>query len=58
MARKSRYDIPTPTWNCPHCGLVHTAADLMRLDSNTFQCKSCGRSFRAGLRENLVGFYR
>ena len=27
------------------CGFVHTAADLLRLDSHRFQCKSCGKSF-------------
>ncbi len=27
MSRKSRYDIPKPTWTCPHCGFVHTSAD-------------------------------
>ena len=43
MARKSHYDIPKPTWTCPHCGFVHTAADLMRLDSDQFCCKSCGK---------------
>ena len=48
MAHKSRYEIPAPTGKCPHCGLVHTAADLMRLDSNWFQCKSCGKSFLSG----------
>ena len=48
MARKSRYNIPESTWTCPHCGFVHTATDLMRLDSNTFQCKSCGRRFLSG----------
>src|SRR5664280_1475507 len=48
MARKSRHEIPAPTWTCPHCGFVHTAADLMRLDGNRFQCKSCGKSFPSG----------
>ena len=24
-------------WKCPHCAFVHTAADLMRLDSTRFQ---------------------
>ena len=27
------------------CGFVHTAADLLRLDSHRLQCKSCGKSF-------------
>jgi rubredoxin len=48
MARKRRYDIPKATWTCPHCGFPHTAAELMRLDSNRFQCKSCGKSFPSG----------
>ena len=48
MARKSRYDIPKPTWTCPHCGFVHSAADLMRLDSERFQCKRCGKPFPTG----------
>ena len=48
MARKSRYKIPTPTWKRPHCAFVHTAGDLMRLDSNRFQCKGCGKPFLSG----------
>ena len=48
MARKSRYDIPKPTWTCPHCGRIHTAADLMRLDANRFQCKACDKPFPSG----------
>jgi hypothetical protein len=43
MPRKSRYDIPKQTWTCPHGAFVHTAADLLRLDSDRFQCKSCGK---------------
>jgi len=27
------------------CGCVLTAADLLRLDSHRFRCKSCGKSF-------------
>ena len=34
MARKARYNIPVPTWTCPHCGFVHTPADLLRLDAH------------------------
>jgi ribosomal protein L37AE/L43A len=48
MVRKSRHEIPAPTWTCPHCAFVHTPADLMRLDSNRFQCKGCGKSFLSG----------
>ena len=48
MTRKSRYDIPKTAWTCPHCGFVHTAADLMRLDSNRFPSKGCGRPFPSG----------
>ena len=48
MARKSRYEIPAPTWTCPYCGFVHTPADFMRLDANRFQCKSCGKPFPSG----------
>ena len=48
MARKPRYDIPKRIWTCPHCGFIHTAADLLRLDSNRFQCKGCGKPFPSG----------
>jgi hypothetical protein len=23
VARRNRYNIPLPTWTCPHCGFVH-----------------------------------
>lgn len=45
MSRKFRYDIPKPTWTCPHCRFVHAPADLLHLDSDRFQRKSCGESF-------------
>jgi hypothetical protein len=48
MARKSRYNIPKLTWTCPHRGFIHTPADLLRLDSNRFQCKGCGKPFQSG----------
>jgi hypothetical protein len=32
MVRKSHCEIPGPTWTCPHCGFVHTVANLMCLD--------------------------
>ena len=35
VARKRRYDIPVPTWACPHCGFVHKPADLMRVNRAT-----------------------
>ena len=31
--------------NVPHCGFVHTPADLLRLDSDRLQCKGCGKPF-------------
>src|SRR5690242_17682195 len=34
-----------PTWTCPHCGHVHTAAMLLRLDSETLQCQFCKHFF-------------
>jgi transcription elongation factor Elf1 len=44
MARKNRYNIPRPTWNCPHCGFVHSAADIVRLDDERLRCKQCGKA--------------
>ena len=26
------------TWPCPHCGFIHRAADLLRLDNHNLQC--------------------
>ena len=46
-ARQRRYDVPVPTWKCPHCGFVHHAADLLRLNFDELQCRSCGRAFLA-----------
>ena len=56
MARKSRYNIPTLFWRCPHCGFEHTAADLVRIDGDTFRCKEVRRavSFWTGTREEVA----
>jgi len=27
-----RYSIETPTWQCPHCGFIHHAFDVLRVD--------------------------
>jgi rubredoxin len=45
MARKTRYNIPVPTWTCPHCGFVHRPANLMRVDFVNLRCKQCGQIF-------------
>src|SRR6478609_10417643 len=38
---RKRKTLPSsPTWTCPHCQHVHTAATLMRLDSETLQCEA------------------
>jgi rubrerythrin len=47
MATKNRYNIPRPTWTCPHCGFVHYAADIVRLDDEGPECKRCGLAFVA-----------
>jgi rubredoxin len=46
--RKSRYNIPLTIWRCPHCGFEHGAADLLRVDGDTFRCKKCGEEFPSG----------
>ena len=46
--RKPRYNIPKLLWKCPHCGFDHTAADLLRLECDRFQCKSCSQPFPSG----------
>jgi hypothetical protein len=42
---KIEIHIPKPIWMCPHCGRAHTPADLVRLDSDHFLCKGCGKPF-------------
>jgi hypothetical protein len=49
MARQRRYNIPVAEWLCPHCGFVHRAADLLRLNNDDLQCHSCGQAFPAVL---------
>jgi len=43
--RRSHYNISTLIWRCPHCGFEHTAADLVRIDGDTFRCKQCSQPF-------------
>ena len=45
MNRKINYPLPRPTWVCPHCGLVHQAADIVRIDDTQLRCKQCGQAF-------------
>jgi hypothetical protein len=45
--RKIRYNIQPTFWTCPHCGFVHRAADLLRLDSDNLQCRQCKQGFQA-----------
>ena len=47
MSRNRHYNIPVPTWECPHCHFIHHAADIVRLDFDNLQCKHCGRAFPA-----------
>jgi hypothetical protein len=35
-----------PNWKCPHCGFVHTAADLRRADAENLLCKQCKGLFK------------
>jgi hypothetical protein len=39
MSRKINYPPPRPTWTCPHCGFVHHAADMVRIDDVQLRCK-------------------
>jgi hypothetical protein len=41
------YNIPTPSWECPHCHFIDHAADLLRLDFDPLQRRQCGRAFLA-----------
>jgi hypothetical protein len=43
--RRNRYNIQRPTWTCPHCGFVHHAADIVRIDDERLLCKQCGQAF-------------
>jgi hypothetical protein len=59
MARKNRYNIPRPTWTCPHCGFVHHAADILRIDNHQLRCKQCQKAFTppsAERRSSTIGF--
>jgi hypothetical protein len=58
MARKARYNIPIPTWTCPHCGFVHRPADLLRLNATDLECRQCGRAFPAVLEAQPEGNHR
>jgi len=39
------YDIPKPTWTCPHCGFIHVPASLLRPFSENLQCRQCWKAF-------------
>jgi len=41
--RRNRYNI-TPT-TCPHCGFVHHAADIVRINDVQLRYKQCGKAF-------------
>jgi hypothetical protein len=59
MARKNRYNIQPPTWTCPHCGFVHHAADIVRINDTQLHCKQCGKAFAppsAERRSPTIGF--
>jgi len=43
-AEKSINPLPKQTWTCPHCGFVHHAADIVRLDDARLRCKQCGKA--------------
>ena len=43
--RRNRYNIPRPTWTCPHCGFVHSAADIVRINNYQLRCKQCQKAF-------------
>lgn len=46
MTKRTRKTLPPDaTWTCPHCARVHTAADLLRLDSERIRCKGCSEPF-------------
>jgi hypothetical protein len=48
MSRKINYPLPNPTRTCPHCGLIHYPADLLRIDSNGSNVNDAGRRSRLG----------
>ena len=43
--RRDRYKIQKPTWTCYHCGFVHHAAGIVRIDDAQLMCKQCGEAF-------------
>jgi hypothetical protein len=45
MPRDRHYNIPVPTWTCPHCGYVHGQGTVVRIDRHRFRCNGCGRLF-------------
>jgi len=54
---------PIAASECPHCQVVHTPADLLRLDPERLQCKSCTasqtmahRRQSSGTRKLVVGW--
>jgi rubredoxin len=47
MTRRRHYNIPVPTWRCPHCRFIHRPADLLRLNNDDLQCRQCGQAFPA-----------
>jgi transposase len=48
MARTRNLKLPpAPTRTCPHCGKIHTAAEILRLDGDRLKCAMCGEAFTA-----------